>query len=108
MKALQNVSAQRYGECFTIPPAYLSVVKDLASSLAEYSESLLELSRQFIHSDELTKLFQMLADLSAQSKRGLDELVKNDTSSFTATVDEYMRVIGSIKVRRIIILFLKC
>ncbi|TIB69750.1 Vps5-domain-containing protein [Wallemia mellicola] len=97
VKALQNVSAQRYGEYFTISPTYLSDVQDLASSLAEYSESLLELSRQFIHSDELTKLFQMLADLSAQSKRGLDELVKNDASSFAATVDEYMRVIGSIK-----------
>lgn len=106
VKALQNVSAQRYGEYFTIPPTYLSDVQDLASSLAEYSESLLELSRQFIHSDELTKLFQMLADLSAQSKRGLDELVKNDASSFAATVDEYMRVIGSIKVRPTIITLL--
>lgn len=41
----------------------------------------------------------MLADLSAQSKKGLDELIKSDVSSFSATVEEYMRVIASIKVR---------
>ena len=39
----------------------------------------------------------MLAELSTQSKRGLDELNKSDSSSFSATVDEYMRIMGSIK-----------
>ncbi|TIA85146.1 hypothetical protein E3P99_04070 [Wallemia hederae] len=82
VKALQTLSTQRY---------------DLASSLAEHSESLLELSRQFTHSETLTRLFQMLADISAQSKRGLDELIQSDASSFTATAEEYMRLISSIK-----------
>ncbi|TIB33911.1 hypothetical protein E3P86_02917 [Wallemia ichthyophaga] len=82
VKSLQFLSVQRY---------------DLASALADHSESLLELSKQYTNSETLTRLFQILADLSTKSKGGVDELIKSDASSFAATVEEYMRVIASIK-----------